>query len=475
MRFCIIFLLFWVRIEAFFRGGTGSPSFNKNLPRFRDVPRDEMKRKINIDYLPPKDLETIKQIQGLFGIIGPDIDILTVDSLYNLFAGNGIIQGVFFDRGELTLVKHHVKTDKLSYEQVLGKLAIRNKLTDLILYSLNKVGLIPNMFGSANTAMVKVNNRYYALFERDLPYEVGIDFQDKVIYSVGKKKIGGIETFSAHPTIRENSGDVATAATVETLEYSIMRKTVKFHTLDENLVLQKTIQTDMKYMPIVHDFISTRYNYIVLDAPLAMKFSELPRKPMPVSLAKNQPTFFRVVNKFTGRARTFQALESFYIFHYAQIREDEERIMIWAPVYDNIDFSSLYIKGKYRQLVLDKHNGHVSLNKNEELENLNLDFPVRFEDKILLRRIKNNVCDGFVICRDLEIVRVICLENKFVCGEPGIIYVKDVPYLVFFSFKMSMPSTGTLTLLNLHNYRIVDIPLGEPVRFGFHSFFAKET
>jgi hypothetical protein len=147
--------------------------------------------------------------------------------------------------------------------------------------------------------------------------------------------------------------------------------------------------------------------------------------------------------------------------------------MIWAPVYDNIDFSSLYIKGKYRCLVLDKHNGHISTNKNEELENLNLDFPIRFEDKILLRRIQNNVCDGFVICRDLEIIRVIHLEDKFVCGEPGIIYVKDMPYLVFFSFKLSMPSTGILTLLNLQNYRIVDIPLGEPVQFGFHSFTAK--
>lgn len=463
MRFCIIILLFLGRIEAFLRWRAGSPLSIKNV---------EIKKKINVDYLPTKDIETIHQIQGLFGVIGPDINILTVDSLYNLFAGNGIIQAVFFDRGELTFVKHHVKTDKLAYEQVLGKLAIRNKLTDLILYSLNKAGLFPNVFGSANTAVVRANNKYYALFERDLPYELGIDFQEKAIYSVGKKKIWGIETFSAHPTIRENSGD---AVTIETLEYSIMRKTVKFHTLDENLVLQKTIQTDMKYLPIVHDFVSTRYNYIVLDAPLAMKFSELPRKPMPVSLAKNQPTFFRVVNKFTGRARTFQALESFYIFHYAQIKEDEDRIMIWAPVYDKIDFSSLYIKGKYRCLVLDKHNGHVSLNKNEELENLNLDFPIRFEDKILLRRIQNNVCDGFVICRDLEIIRVIHLEDKFVCGEPGIIYVKDVPYLVFFSFKLSMPSTGILTLLNLHNYRIVDIPLGEPVRFGFHSFFTKET
>lgn len=463
MRFCIIILLFLGRIEAFLRWGAGSPLSIKNV---------EIKKKINIDYLPPKDIETIHQIQGLFGVIGPDINILTVDSLYNLFAGNGIIQAVFFDRGELTFVKHHVKTDKLAYEQVLGKLAIRNKLTDLILYSLNKAGLFPNVFGSANTAVMRANSKFYALFERDLPYEVGIDFQDKTIYSVGKKKIWGIDTFSAHPTIRKNSGD---DATIETLEYSIMKKTVKFHTLDENLVLQKTIQTDMKYLPIVHDFVSTRYNYIVLDAPLDMKFSDLPRKPMPVSLVKNKPTFFRVVNKFTGRARTFQALESFYIFHYAEIKEDEDRIMIWAPVYDKIDFSSLYIKGKYRCLVLDKHNSHVSVNKNEELENLNLDFPIRFEDKVLLRRIKNNVCDGFVICRDLEIIRVINLENKFICGEPGIIYVKDVAYLVFFSFKLSMPSTGILTILNLQNYRIVDIPLGEPVQFGFHSFFAKET
>jgi carotenoid cleavage dioxygenase-like enzyme len=44
-----------------------------------------------------------------------------LDNLYDLFTGDGVIQGVFFEKGELTFVKHFVRTEKLEYEEKNGK------------------------------------------------------------------------------------------------------------------------------------------------------------------------------------------------------------------------------------------------------------------------------------------------------------------------------------------------------------------
>jgi hypothetical protein len=459
MRFSIIIfsLLTIGKIEGFLRLPLGSPFVIKN---------NEIKRNIKYD-LPEEDMKVVKQIKGVYGIIGPDINNTEVENLYHLFTGDGTIQGVFFDKGELTFVKHFVRTDKIVYEEKCGRL-LRNRFINLLFILLSKVNLLPDILGVANTALVSIGDKHYALYERDQPYEIRL--YNKSIQTLNKKRIQGITHFSAHPSISTSRN------LVETLDYNVLKKTVSFYQLSTELVLQKRIEIATTYLPIVHDFISTRYNYIVLDAPLSIEFSEMHNKTMPVSLMKGPPAFIRVVNKYTGRVRTYNAQDSFYIFHYAHIKEDENRIKIYAPCYDDMDFSSLDIKGRYRELVLDKYTGLVCINKNDELENLNLDFPMAYEDKVVLRNIKDRICNGFVICRNLEIVHSIWLQNRFVCGEPRIIYVDFVPYLIFFTFDISSPdqdttNKGFITLINLHDYKQIEIPLGSPIQYGFHSFF----
>lgn len=452
---------------------TGAYGF---LPKYANT-------KINIPtvHLPSSDLETIRQIRGVYGLIGPDFNISEVTNLYELFTGNGIIQACTFDDGKITFIKHYIETEKLVYERRFGKV-LPSHFVSILFYLLNKINLMPNLLGLANTALVHIDGKHYALYERDLPYQIDMNLAN--IRTVSKKKVNGIESFSAHPTVHngENlvSGD---RSLVETIEYNVITKTVKFHQLTGDLVLQKTIETPMKYLPIVHDFISTQYNYIVLDSPLEIKFSEMHRRSMPVALRKEGPTFVRIVNKYTGRVRTYEIPQSFYVFHFARIEEDETHIKIYAPCYDEIDFSSLDIHGKYRKLILHKDFGDVIVEKCEVLENLNLDFPVPFNDKVIMRNLKNRICDGFVICRGLEIVKQIFIENRFVCGEPRIIYVKGTPYLIFFTFELEnerefqsateeYASQGNIMLINLLDYHQIEIPLNVPLKLGFHSIFS---
>ena len=144
--------------------------------------------------------------------------------------------------------------------------------------------------------------------------------------------------------------------------------------------------------------------------------------------------------------------------------------MIYAAMYDHIDFSELNIQGRYRKLVIDKNKNIVTIEKKEELENLDMDFPVCYEDKVIFRNIKDKICEGFVICRNLEIIKKIYLENRIVLGEPRVINLNGIPYLLGFVTDMSV-SMAYILLINLRDYNQIEIPIGEHIKYGFHSFF----
>jgi hypothetical protein len=457
MKF-ILFLLFLVKIKGF---------INFHFPGSL-LPLKELETKKNILVnLPPEDMEIVQQINGLYGLIGPDVNMTNIENLYHLLLGNGIIQCVFFDKGELTFAKHYIRTEKFVYEETFGKV-LQNNGVHLLFFLLNKLKILPNIFGLANTALVNIRGKHYALYERDVPYEIMIDFSEKTIKTGNKKWVKGIEHFSAHPNINIEEN------LIETIGYDVVKNTVNFHQLTTDLVLQKTIHVFTKYLPIVHDFISTRYNYIFLDAPLTIDISKIYNKAMPVSLSQDKPTFVRVINKITGRVRTYETPESIYLFHYAQIQEDENRIIIYAPMYDKIDFSELDIQGRYRRMILDKYSGTVTIERNEILENLDMDFPICFGDKVVFRNMKDQICEGFVICKDLEIVRKIYLKDRFVCGEPRVIYLKNIPYLTTFLINLHDRQQGSLMLINLIDYKQIEIMLGVPITYGFHSFFTNK-
>ena len=120
----------------------------------------------------------INKISGFYGLIGPNINMENnVDSLYDLFMGDGVIQGVFFENGNLTYVKHLIKTEKVLYEEKFGTLPKNNNFLTMFFLMLNKMKLFPNVLGMANTAILSVKNEEneknktvysrnnYALFE----------------------------------------------------------------------------------------------------------------------------------------------------------------------------------------------------------------------------------------------------------------------------------------------------------------------
>ena len=136
------------------------------------------------------------------------------------------------------------------------------------------------------------------------------------------------------------------------------------------------------------------------------------------------------------------------------------------------------LNGKYRKTTINKKSGKVFISKNRELEKMNLDFPVKWEDKIILRSIQNRLITGFVVCRGLDIIKKLPMpENRFVCGEPAIITPDGAPstasYLIGFAYDSIGHNYFFFYPLNSENMSYSEIPLSQDINLtiGFHSIF----
>jgi carotenoid cleavage dioxygenase-like enzyme len=420
----------------------------------------EVNKKIEYK-LPPEKQEIINKINGLYAMIGPDINIKEVSNLFDLFIGDGIIQGVFFDNGNLTYAKQYVRTEKIVYEEKNGRIP-RNSLSNILFMFLNKIGLFPNVLGMANTALLNIKNKIYALYERDSPYLLNIDFKKSEIQTIRKMYLNKMKYFSAHSKYNN---------TIDTFEYNMLTNSIIYHEMTSDFESIKTKVIKMNYLPVVHDFLKTKNNIIITDSPLVMDFSNLFKKKMPVMLDNKKKTIINVLNKSTMNIDKYYVNEGFYIFHYADYKENDKHIEIYASLYDNLDFSDLNIVGKYRKIILDKETKTVVIIKNSKLEKLDLDFPVKYANKVAFRSMENNRINGFVICEELEIVKTLYFENKFITGEPAITTINNVPYLFSFAFDNEKSDVGFLIIINMNSYDIIEIPINEFIQIGFHSTF----
>jgi carotenoid cleavage dioxygenase-like enzyme len=322
---------------------------------------------------------------------------------------------------------------------------------------------LPTLLGVSNTALLNVNNSTYALYERDVPYKIHIDFMNKQIKTIKKFPIENIMHFSAHSKSKNNN--------IETIDYDIFTNTVSYYELNKNLKITKRKKMPTKYLPIVHDFWSSQNKIIFIDSPLTIELDKIFVAPMPVKLDETKNTYINILDKNTMKMDQYNISESFYMFHFANCKESDTNIEIYTTFYDKIDFSELNVTGKYRKILINKDTKLVQIKKYPELEELNLEFPILYDDKTLFRSIKNGIPNGFVICKDMEVIKNIEFVNKFICGEPIIKKIDNSYYLITYYFNIYNNKDSKILIMNLDTYDYIDIPLQEEMKMGFHSIF----
>jgi carotenoid cleavage dioxygenase-like enzyme len=384
---------------------------------------------------------------GFYGLVGPNLPIASIQSLYSLFTGNGVIQGAFINKG-ITPVQYTIPTEK-------NCCSLNTKsITTLPFHlGLHTVGMVPNPIGVANTAFLQTGNKQYVLFERDLPYEIKIDVPNQTITTLGRKHIHGVKHLSGHSKV---VGDQ-----VHSLEYSISKKVVTLLTLNANLKLMKRQEIKTTYIPLVHDFVRCGESTLFTESPIEISPKAFLQRKFPIVMQLKKPTYIHHVHDKTTR---YYSPLSFFIFHYADVVETHDAIEIYAPVYYHLDFNTVDVHGIYSKVRLDKRTCRIAIQSTFELEKYNLDFPVKWKDYIILRNIKDKTINGFVFCKGLEIHRTLFLLMS-ICGEPSI--VEDT--LVCLGYDTQFNSY--LIQVDLNTNEVEYVNMNQTATLGFHSIF----
>ena len=220
---------------------------------------------------------------------------------------------------------------------------------------LYKLRLLPNVIGLANTALLNIENDTFALFERDLPYQIDIDFTNKQLRTIKKMHIQGIDNFSGHSKYIDN--------VLHTVDYDFLTKTVSYITLNNKFQQLNKVFLRTSYIPIIHDFVVLEKWFLFIDSPFIWSFFS----QFPVILSNNKNTYIHIYNKNTNVRTKFECLTSFNLFHYADIIENKNTIHIYGSQYENLKFSSLFLQGKYRKIILNLDTGIVFIKKNPVL------------------------------------------------------------------------------------------------------------
>jgi len=384
--------------------------------------------------------------RGFFGMIGPNIHIQKSTTLFDLFKGNGIVQGVFFgNNGTIHPVKHQIQTDRILFQE------------DYQHFLRTRSFSMPNMMGVANTAILMIRNRTFALFERDTPYEIDIDMETKTIHTIGKLNKGPPYRFSGH-TKYDVEKDI-----VHTIDYNIFTRVVTYYKMTSNFTILDSFSKQLNHFPIIHDFkvLENTGNVLFIESPFQL-FPTMNR--VPIVLRNDLPTKIHIIGNTTSR--TFTLNNGFYCFHYGDIVESNNDIRIYASLYDALDFNSLNLYGKYRSIVLKKEFNTCFIVKNPILETMNLDFPIPFGDFVILRRVIDTRIGGYVICRGIDIERIIDLPDHISAfGEHAVKEIEGQFYIMTFC------QDGSLAFININDENdITTIPVFDHnITLGFHS------
>lgn len=437
---------------------------------------------------------------GFFGMIGPkDVDVSKqpFPSLYELFSGDGIIQGVFIEPSTeinglpvVHPVRHQIQTQRSRSPFASWK---PNILSTLFFAGIQWItGNRINLLGAANTHILTTPHTppateahsLYALYERDLPYEIRIHRTKRSIKTVGRIPV-------PESTINYLSGHTKTVGEtfLVSVEYHVLRRQIRFHVLRRPFLPIQTIVLPTTYLPLVHDFAFTpdTDEIVWVESPFRFLFLKKNLLGMPVGLDEQKPTLIHVGSQI------YSIPSSFALFHIAHIEETPEEIRLYAPVYDRLHFADdvRTLSGKYRCLCIHKLSQQVVWEINPELEQYNLDFPVKFqsgcdyesgsaeedddeddeETCVILRNIddQTHIMNGFVICHGLQIVKKLLWENRTVLGEPVVVRSREnKPLLLFFAVSNH---TTCLVQYDLVENSLEEIPLNMPFTMGFHSFF----
>ncbi len=286
---------------------------------------------------------------------------------YHLFDGDGMVHGLDFEDGRVRYRNRQVQSDGLAVERRLGH-AIYGGLTDLNPpdRSIFRDGE-PRLKNPGNTNIIRHAGRYLALWEGGLPTAMTEDLE-----TIGLDDFAGQlhGPMTAHPRIDPVDGKLLFFG------YSPLPPYVRYHEVDAQGKLVRSVDLDLPNPIMIHDFLVTREHVVLFDSPAVFDFHGFAETGTVIHWKPEEGTRVGIMPR-AGGAEDMQWFEipTAYVFHFlnAWTEGDTVRIFGTPAPWVGLDFDNdappegLDVNTYMHEWTVDLAAGEVGLRRLSEL------------------------------------------------------------------------------------------------------------
>lgn len=430
------------------------------------------------------------------------------DEDYHWFDGDGMIHAVYFNNSELIYQNRWIQTKRLQTENkwkkklylYFGELKGINGMIEIMKFSLMQLfGFIPNYGkGTANTALLNWNNKFYALHEGDMPYELEINNKEFNISTKQRLVYPSIYSTTAHPVIDNRLKRIYMYGYNN---YDFLQGNFIFNAFDQNMELLKQQNITLINNGMTHDVGFVNKFMIIPDMPLKYDVNRILKEQLPIYFdKKNGITRFGIFDVIDNKKPDwFYFKENFFIFHFSNVYKTLKGFDIYACIMDelhmedfvevdNLNNEEHKIRGELRlkKIEINTKKNTTKIIENKYLQNLdvkfhyNLDFPItsiknKHEVYCTIFDSKKGYICGYtkINLKNFEYSKpkiFLFNDNEYGNSEPQPIIINDKEYLITFTNDQV---NSYISLINVEKGTIKRIKIPTRIPPGFHSTIFK--
>ena len=288
---------------------------------------------------------------------------------YHWFSGDGMIHGFFFENGRVSYKNRWVRTERWKAERAAGE-ALFGGITDPGNNDPRVEGVSGN---TANTNIVWHGGRLLALWEAGLPTELDPatletrgtwDFAGRL---VRRNHPTGIMT--AHPKLDPRTGEMLMFG------YSPVEPYLVYNVVDRNGILTKSIELDVPWPSMMHDFITTAEHVIFPVFPAVFDIGAIANGGEVMSWQPERGTMLGVMPR-DGEAKDLRWFQTdpCYVFHPMNAHSEGQRVIAEVARFPVVPLFGQQGEGpaNFYRFTIDLERGTA---KQEKLDEVTMEFP----------------------------------------------------------------------------------------------------
>ena len=447
--------------------------------------------------------ELFNKLNGTFyAQIGSNPKYISDYQSYAWLDGDGMYHAVFFNENNIVYQNKWVETLKLMTEKRFQKKMYLNiggfndffGMAEFMWYSLRTfVKVIPFVKGTANTALFQSNNRLFALYEGDMPYELLLDNQNNNISTKSYFNIPNLFSVTAHPLV-DRKRHLNYLFSYNNYDFMDGKFIFNVFDLDMTPICQKNVS--LINNGIIHSVAKTENTLIIPDMPMKFDYFRMMVGKMPVYFDKTDGiTRFGLMSLDNlEEPEWFYFKENFYVFHFAHAYETSDEVIIYACVNKNLDMENImnYKKSPsseeenscLRELRINKKTKNTNIFYNQHLENINVSFPY-FIDFPQVSKLNTNIIYASLFDASSAYIKglikidttnftkskptiILFDTDEYASAESQVAVIENVEYIMMF---MEKDNQTYISLVNMDTQNIETIHIPTRIPPGFHSIY----